>query len=49
MEELILETSIDRNENLKDEDAKELQNHGEKMVRMKNTNSEAMYKHYQNL
>ena len=46
MEEMILDARVDENGNLKDEDLEQLQNHGEKMVRMSNKNYEAMYKHY---
>ena len=49
MEEMILDARVDENGNLKDEDLEELQNYGEKMMRMSNKNSEAMYKCYQNL
>ena len=46
---MILDAWVEENDNLKDEDLEELQNHGEKMVRMSNKNSEAMCKHYHNL
>ena len=49
MEELILYARVDENGNLNNEDVKELQNHEEKMLRMKNKSSEAMHKRYQNL
>ena len=45
-EEMILDARVDENGNLKDEDLEELQNRGEKMVRMNNKNSEAIYKRY---
>ena len=47
--EMILDARDDENGNLKDEDLEELQNYGDKMVRMSNKDSEAMYKRYQNL
>ena len=49
MEEMILDARVDENGNRKDEDLEEHQNHEEKMVRMSNKKSDAMYKHYQNL
>ena len=49
MGELILDTRMDKNGNLKDENVKKLQKYGEEMVRMKNKSSVAMYKWYQNL
>ena len=49
MEELILDARVDENVNLNDEDVKELQNHGEKVLRMKNKSTKAIYKRYQNL
>ena len=49
IEELILDTRIDENSILCEEDIKELQNHVEKMVRMKNKSSKTMYKCHQNM
>ena len=50
MEELILDARMDEHGQLNEEDLKELQNQGEKMVRGKtNKNSEPTYKRYQNL
>ena len=44
MEELILDASMDENGELIDDNLKELQNQGEKMVKgKKNKNSEATY------
>ena len=49
MEEMLLDARVDENGNQKYEDLEELQNNGEKMVRMNNKKSEAMYKRYQYL
>ena len=49
MEELILDTRVDQNGNVNDEDIKALTRHGEKMVRMSRKKSEAQYERYQNL
>ena len=50
MEELILDTRMDEHGQVNEEDLKELQNQGEKMVRGKtNKNSDATCKQYQNL
>ena len=50
IEQFIQDTGMDEHGQLNEEDLKELQNQGEKMViGKKNKNSEARYKHYQNL
>ena len=50
MEEHILDARMDEHGELNEEDLKELQKQGEKMVRgKKNKTSQATYKSYQNL